>query len=124
MKVYAGKKSPKSVFMVCLIFAIIGSFAFSANQVFSYEKPDRDTLDSDIYYSSIYQSPDWLAADTPSIGKSNRYSNSLLRNILFRVFSHTGTNRVAVFPGKSNFKINKNDNFLTIKNYVPLKLRI
>jgi hypothetical protein len=118
------KKWLKNVLLGYLIFAIIGSFAFSTGQAFSYEKADKDILGSNVYFSSINRSVDWLAVDTPSISKSNRYSNSPLRNILFRVFALSGIIGIAVFLAKTNFKTNKNDNIPIIKNLVLLKLRI
>ena len=124
MNLSAGEKWLKSVLMVYLIFAVIGSFAFSTGQAFSYEKINRDILGSSSYFSSMHHTIDWLAEDTPTISKANKHSNPALRNSLLRVFTLTGIIGTAVFLTKSNFKINKNDNFPVIKNLVPLKLRI
>jgi len=124
MNLNAGEKRLKNILMVYLILAIISSFVLSARQTFLYEKPNKDTLGSNIYFSSIVQNIDWLAEDTPAVSKAYKYSNNPLRNSLFRVFTLTGIIGIAVFLAKSNFKINKNDNFPIIKNLVPLKLRI
>ena len=113
-----------NILMAYLVLAIIGSFAFSTGHAFSYEKSDKDTLGSSVYFSSINHSVDCLAVDTLSISKSNRHSNSPLRNILFRVFALSGIIGMGIFLAKTNFKITKNDNFPIIKNLVPLKLRI
>ena len=110
--------------MVYLILAIIGSFAFSTSQAFPLEKSDKDILGSNIYFTAIDRSVDWLAADTPSVSKSNRYSTSPLRTILLRVFTLAGIINIAMFIAKANYKTNKNNNFPLIKNLVPLKLRI
>ena len=124
MNLNVREKWLKSVFMVYLIFTIIGSFTFSTGQAFSFEKSNEDILGSTIYFSSIIHAIDWLAEDTPTVGKAYRYSNPSLRNNLFRVFTLTGIIGIAMFLVKPNFKINKNDNFPIIKNLVPLKLRI
>ena len=110
--------------MVYLILAIIGSFTLSLSQAFSYEKKNRDILESGGYFSSIALTIDWLAEDTLTISKAHRNSNSLFRICLLRVFTLTGIAGIAMFLAKSNLKINKNDNITIINNLIPLKLRI
>ena len=124
MHLTAGGKWLKSVLMVYLVLAIIGSFAFSAGQTFSYVKSDKDVLSSNIYFSSINHVVDWLAEDTPIVSKAQRNSNSPLRICLLRIFTITGIISIAMLFAKSNVKINKNNNFLTVNYLVPLKLRI
>ena len=119
-----GDKWHKSVLLVYLILAIMGSFAFSTDMSFSYEITSNDFLGSSCNISSISHAIDWLAEDTPIISKAHKYSNAPLRNGLFRVFTFAGIIGIAMFLTKSNFIVNKNDNFRIIKNLVPLKLRI
>ena len=124
MNLNAGGKWLKSVFLVYLALAIISSFAFSTGQDFSYQKTKKDILGSGNNISSIAHTIDWLAEDTPIISKAYKYSNAPLRNGLFRVFTLAGIIGIAMFLTKSNFIVNKNDNFRIIKNLVPLKLLI
>ena len=120
----AGKKMPNIILPAYVILAILGSFIFSTGQAFLYQESDKDILDSNIYFSSIDHSVDWLAEDTSTVSKVHRKSNSLLRICLLRVFTLTGIIGIAMLPVKSNFKINKSNNFLTVNCLVPLKLRI
>ena len=124
MSLNGGKKWLKFVLPIYLILAIAGSFAFSAGKDLLYANTNGDIPGSGSYFSSTVRTVDWLAEDTPTINNANKHSNTLLRNRLIRVFAITGIFGIAVFFAKSNFKINKNDNFPKIKNLVPLKLRI
>ena len=124
MSLNAVDKWLKSVLVVYLILAITGLCTFPANHAFSYDKTNNDILRSGRNISSITHIIDWLAEDTPVIGKAHKYSNSQLHNGLFRVFTFAGIIGIAMLLTKSNFIVNKNDNFRIIKNLVPLKLRI
>ena len=120
----AGKKMPNLILAAYLTLAILGSFIFSTGQAVSYEKFNKDILGANNYFSSINHSVDWLAVNTHSINKINRYSNSPLRNIFLRVFVLAEIIGIAMFIAKTNYKSSKNNNFPLIKNLVPLKLRI
>ena len=113
-----------SILMVYLILAMIGSFALSTGKDFRNADFDKNIPGSNCYISSIALTIDWLAEDTPTVSNVHNYSNPSLRNGLLRVFTLTGIIGITVFLAKSNFKINKNNNFPTIKNLVPFKLRI
>ena len=110
--------------MVYLMLAVIGSFVFSADQALLYEKSDKDTLGSSRYFSSITNTVDWLAENSPTISKVHKYSNSLLSGGLLRVFVLAGLIGMALFLAKSNFKKNTNNYLSIVKKLVPLKLRI
>ena len=124
MNLNAGNKWLKSVLLVYLVLAITGSFVFSIGQDFSYEKTNKDILRSGNNISSITHTIDWLAEDTPIIGKAHRFFNTQLRNGLLRVFILVGIINIAMFPAKSNLRTYKKDSFPVIKNLIPLKLRI
>ena len=118
------KKYARIVPLVYLILAVTGSFAFSTGEAFRFNEINKDILGSKIYFSSIVHTVDWLAEDTPIISKAYKYSNSPLRSGLLRFSAFTGITGLAIYPVKSNFKINKNDIFPAIRNLVPLKLLI
>ena len=124
MNLNTGEKWLKKILMVYLALAIIGSFAFSIGQTFSFERLDKNTLSSSINIFSTAHTIDWLAEDIPSISKAYKYSNSPNRNSLLRIFTLPGIISTAVFFAKSDFKKNNNDNFPKITKLVPLKLRI
>ena len=120
----AGDKRLKSVLLVYLMLAIIGSFAFSICQDFSFETANKDTLGSGNNISSVTHAIDWLAEDTLIVSKAHKFSNSTVRNGLLRIFTLAGIITIAMIPAQSNLRKYKNNNFPEIKNLVPLKLRI
>jgi sorbitol-specific phosphotransferase system component IIC len=119
-----GEKCSKLILPVYLIFAIIGTFIISAGEASIFEHSNKDIIDSGRYFSSISCAVDWLAEDTPTIGKAFRFSNSSLRNGLLRVFMFAGTIAIALHFAGMNLKIIKNDNISLVKNHILLKLRI
>ena len=120
----AEDKWSKLILPVYLMLAVICSFVFSTDQALLYEKSEKDILGSGSYFSLIAHTVDWLAEDAPTISKVYKYSNSPLRSGLLRMFTSIGVIGIAVFLAKSNFQINKNNNFPTSNYLVPLKLRI
>jgi len=124
MSLIIREKWPKKILMFYLALAIIGTFAFSIGQTFSYENSNQNNLSSIVYISSTAHTIDWLAEDTPTVNKAYKYSNSPLRNSLLRIFTLPGIISIALLLAKSHYKQYKNDNAPRIKNLVPLKLRI
>jgi hypothetical protein len=118
------KKRVKFALFAYLILALIGSAAISAGEAFYLENSNNDNLSSGRYFSSINHNIDWLTESVLTLRKARGYSNSLLRNRLFRIFTFTGIFSIALYLVGANLKIIKNDNIQIIKNLVSLKLRI
>jgi hypothetical protein len=119
----AGEKRSKSVLLVYLILALIGSAAISAGEAF-YLEDSNDSLSSGRYFSSIEYNVDWLTTNILTLRRARGYSNSPLRNKLLRIFTFAGIFSIALYLVGANLKIIKNDNVQIIKNLVLLKLRI
>ena len=120
----AGRNWQKCALLVYLILAVIGSLAISTGEAFCFRDSDRGNLGSSSFFSPIGYAVDWLAEDIPAISKAHGYSFSLLRNGFLRVFVLAGALGIAIYLGKSNFKIIINDNIPIIKDIFLLKLRI
>jgi hypothetical protein len=120
----AWKKYSKFVFLAYLILAIMGTFTISIGEVSSFEHSNKDVIGSGRYYVSISHVVDCLAEDTTTIGKAYRFSNSALRNGLFRVFTFAGTFAIALHLAVANIVPIKNDAVPLAKNHILLKLRI
>ncbi|GBU26822.1 hypothetical protein R84B8_00337 [Treponema sp. R8-4-B8] len=116
------EKRSNLILLVYLILALIGSSAISVGEAFYFEQSISDNMGSGRYYSSENHNIDWLAGAT--IRKANSYSNSLLRNSLFRAFSFAGIFVIAMYLEVASLKTINNDNAPTIKNLISLKLRI
>jgi hypothetical protein len=107
-----------------LVLALMVSSSISAGEAFCFEHVGNDSLNSGTYFSSIKHIVDWLPANALTLRKARGYSNSLLQNRLFRVFTLAGTTAIALYLAGANLKILENDNVLIIKDLVLLKLKI
>ena len=113
----------KRALMFCLIHAVIGSAVLSTGGSFPSIHSNVNTPATNGYFSPITYTTDWLAEDTPTVSRA-RYSNTLLRSGLLRVFVLAGITGIAIFSVKSNSKINKKRGNPEIKKSIVLKLRI
>jgi len=119
-----GEKRLKLVLLTYLILALIGTSVISMGEAFYLEYSNNDSISSGACFYSISHTVDWMAGEALTLRKARGYSNSPLRNRLFRVFALAEITAIALYLVGENIKIIKNDNIPIIKNLVPLKLRI
>jgi len=118
-----GKKCLYIFLFTYLIFALMGSLALSITKTFDYDTLDKNKGHSEIYFSPIKHTVDWLAVNTNTICKANR-------NKLFRL--HSGLIPILLLAGFSFAAFCNNLHFLSIENRqtintkstILLKLRI
>ena len=110
------------ILLVFLMLAMIGSFAFSTNEVLN--NSDTDKLGPAGFFSSADLNFDWLAENTTTIRKAIRYSSLPLRNGFFRVFASILICSTAMCLIRPHYLSIKNDNTIIFKNNILLKLRI
>jgi len=120
----AGAKWLKFTLLFFLIFAIICTLALSTGETFCFLHIGKDSIGSGVFLAPLDHTVDWLAEDTPTVGKAQGYSGTPLRNGILRIFSFAGLIVITMFLGNKKYQIIKNDNIPYLNNIIPLKLRI
>jgi hypothetical protein len=116
----AEKKRLYTIVVSILVITICGTFAFSMTEI-----PDISGLAGNKPYSNGIFSPvghtvDWLAEDTPTVGRANKTSSSAMRNWLTPDQIHNTAEYIFAFSVHTA----KSDYFYNNKNTIQLKLRI
>jgi len=119
-----GKKWLYIFFFPYLLFALMGSLSLSINKTFNFDTLDKNKANSDVYFTTINHTIDWLAVHTNTLRKAHRHTSFQLHGGLVHVFMFAGILFVALSVNTSNFLSTKNRQTTNIKNTVLLKLRI
>ncbi|MDR2729955.1 MAG: hypothetical protein LBB81_03540 [Treponema sp.] len=119
------KKRFYPIVVSILVIAIFGTFAFSITEIpntphgLAGNKPYSKGI-----FSPVDHTIDWLAEDTPTVGRTNKTSSSAMRNALPRLLIpveiHSSAKYLIAFcihTAKSNY-------FHNNKNTIQLNLRI
>lgn len=107
-----------------LVFAIMGTFAFSMADTFDFSEFEENQTVSGGFLTSIEYAVDWLIEDTTKIGRADRYSSSPLRNGTARTSTPPGIQNAGIFSLQSSLKAIKKVQYPNIRDAILLKLRI
>jgi len=118
-----GKKWLYLFIFTYLMFALMGSLALSINETFYSVSLDKNSINSDAYFTVTNYAVDWLAEDTNTVRRANKNTSSS-HNGLLRVFMFAGISFTAFCITKSPFLSIKNRQATNTKNTILLKLRI
>jgi hypothetical protein len=107
-----------------LVIAIFGTFAFSITEIPNTQGLTGNKPYSKGIFSTVDHTIDWLAEDTPTVGRTNKTLFPAMRNALSRLLMPVEIHSAAEYPiafsihtAKSNYSHNN-------KNTIQLNLRI